>query len=91
MVIVSVISDNAQAHMYHCNLYVIVYDIYVCNMCHEPFEQFWEEEDESWHLKDAIRINDKTYHPVCYEDFKEVRLIRIKYIIFYLLGKFLIK
>ncbi|XP_013419945.1 pre-mRNA cleavage complex 2 protein Pcf11 isoform X2 [Lingula anatina] len=43
----------------------------ICDVCHDPFEQFWDEEAEEWHLKDAIRINGKTYHPVCYEDPKE--------------------
>ena len=29
----------------------------VCVVCNEPFEQFWEEEEESWHFRDARRIN----------------------------------
>ncbi|XP_074650128.1 uncharacterized protein LOC141905215 isoform X2 [Tubulanus polymorphus] len=40
----------------------------VCEICRDPFEQFWDEEAEEWHLKDAIRVDNKTYHPVCYED-----------------------
>ena len=44
-----------------------------CEICGEPFEQFWDEDEEEWHLKDALRIKERTYHPVCYEDFKEVR------------------
>ena len=43
-----------------------------CEICGEPFEQFWDEDEEEWHLKDALRIKERTYHPVCYEDFKEV-------------------
>ena len=31
--------------------------VQVCAVCNEPFEQFWEEVEESWHLRDAIRIN----------------------------------
>ncbi|XP_064636010.1 uncharacterized protein LOC135493085 [Lineus longissimus] len=42
----------------------------VCEICADPFEQFWDEESEEWHLKDAIRVEGKTYHPVCYEDAK---------------------
>ena len=41
-----------------------------CDMCHDPFEQFYNEETEEWHLKQAIRVENKTYHPVCYEDYK---------------------
>ena len=29
----------------------------VCAICGDPFEQFWDEEQEAWHLKDAIRVN----------------------------------
>ncbi|EDW77070.2 LOW QUALITY PROTEIN: uncharacterized protein Dwil_GK22121 [Drosophila willistoni] len=41
-----------------------------CDMCHEKFEQFYNEELEEWHLRSAIRVEDKTYHPLCYEDYK---------------------
>lgn len=41
-----------------------------CDMCHDKFEQFYNEESEEWHLRDAIRVEDKIYHPICYEDFK---------------------
>jgi len=44
----------------------------ICNICHEPFEQYWDEELEEWHLRDAIKVNNKTYHPICYEDYTEV-------------------
>ena len=44
----------------------------LCAICHEPFEQFWDEELEEWHLRDAIRVNDQTYHPICYEDHTDV-------------------
>lgn len=43
----------------------------VCDICGDPFEQFWEEEEEEWHLRNAVRVEGKTYHPVCYEDVKE--------------------
>lgn len=42
-----------------------------CVVCREHFEQFWVEEEEEWHLKYAIRVDDQTYHPLCYEDFKK--------------------
>ncbi|KAL3880688.1 hypothetical protein ACJMK2_032908 [Sinanodonta woodiana] len=44
----------------------------LCDTCHEPFEQYWDEDQEEWHLRDALRINEKTYHPICYEDDHEL-------------------
>ncbi|KRF79499.1 uncharacterized protein Dvir_GJ21559, isoform C [Drosophila virilis] len=41
-----------------------------CDMCHEKFEQFYNEELEEWHLRSAIRVDEKIYHPLCYEDYK---------------------
>ncbi|XP_033743780.1 pre-mRNA cleavage complex 2 protein Pcf11-like [Pecten maximus] len=43
----------------------------MCEICRDPFEQFWNEDQEEWHLRDAIRVENKTYHPICYEDEKE--------------------
>ncbi|KAK7143529.1 hypothetical protein R3I93_014633 [Phoxinus phoxinus] len=42
----------------------------LCDICQEQFEMYWEEEEEEWHLKNAIRVDGKTYHPSCYEDYK---------------------
>lgn len=39
-----------------------------CEVCHDKFDQFYNEEKEEWHLRMAIRVEDKTYHPLCYED-----------------------
>lgn len=39
-------------------------------MCHDKFEQFYNEEREEWHLRAAVRIEGKTYHPLCYDDYK---------------------
>ncbi|XP_063228408.1 serine/arginine repetitive matrix protein 2-like isoform X2 [Bacillus rossius redtenbacheri] len=41
-----------------------------CDVCHDKFEQFYNEEREEWHLRAAVRVDGKTYHPICYEDFK---------------------
>lgn len=41
-----------------------------CDMCQEKFEQFYNNELEEWHLRGAIRVEDKIYHPLCYEDYK---------------------
>ncbi|GAB6025905.1 hypothetical protein CHUAL_011877 [Chamberlinius hualienensis] len=42
-----------------------------CAVCQELFELYWDEEHEEWHFRDAIRRNDKNYHPTCFEDFEE--------------------
>ncbi|XP_062867063.1 pre-mRNA cleavage complex 2 protein Pcf11 [Trichomycterus rosablanca] len=41
-----------------------------CEICQEQFEQYWEDNEEEWHLKNAIRVDGNTYHPSCYEDYK---------------------
>ncbi|KAG8225210.1 hypothetical protein J437_LFUL009055, partial [Ladona fulva] len=41
-----------------------------CAVCREGFEQFYNEEKEEWHLRDAVRVDGFTYHPLCYEDYK---------------------
>ena len=33
-------------------------------VCDEPFEQFWKEEEESWHFRDAMR--DPSGKVYCY-------------------------
>ncbi|XP_052793268.1 uncharacterized protein LOC128227101 [Mya arenaria] len=40
----------------------------MCTICQEPFELFWDEEMEEWRLREAIRVNGKSYHPICFED-----------------------
>uniref|UniRef100_A0A8C6X9C2 Pre-mRNA cleavage complex 2 protein Pcf11 n=1 Tax=Naja naja TaxID=35670 RepID=A0A8C6X9C2_NAJNA len=42
-----------------------------CEICQEQFEQYWDEEEEEWHLKNAIRVEEKIYHPSCYEDYQK--------------------
>ncbi|XP_052616791.1 pre-mRNA cleavage complex 2 protein Pcf11-like [Peromyscus californicus insignis] len=39
-----------------------------CEICQEQFEQYWDEEEEEWHLKNAIGVDGKIYHPSCYAD-----------------------
>lgn len=41
-----------------------------CDMCHDQFETFFNEETEEWHLRNAVQVDGGTYHPVCYEDYK---------------------
>lgn len=30
-----------------------------CEICQEPFETYWVEEEEDWFLKNAVRVDDK--------------------------------
>lgn len=40
-----------------------------CTVCQDKFDYFFNEEKEEWHLKNAIRVDEKTYHPVCFDDY----------------------
>lgn len=42
----------------------------ICDVCHDRFEQFFNEENEEWQLRKAIRVDDRVYHPLCYEDYQ---------------------
>ncbi|CAB3994474.1 Hypothetical predicted protein [Paramuricea clavata] len=42
-----------------------------CDICFEKFETFWDETSEDWHYKNAVRVDGKTYHYLCYQDAKE--------------------
>uniref|UniRef100_A0A224X4V7 Pre-mRNA cleavage complex 2 protein Pcf11 n=1 Tax=Panstrongylus lignarius TaxID=156445 RepID=A0A224X4V7_9HEMI len=44
-----------------------------CRVCHDKFDQFYNEEKEEWHLRKAVRIEDDLYHPLCYQDLLENR------------------
>ena len=46
----------------------------VCAICSDPFEQFYSDDEEEWYLRDAVRVDGQTYHPICYQDYKEVRV-----------------
>lgn len=41
-----------------------------CQVCHDAFEQFYNEEKEEWHLRPAINFEGKNYHPLCLDDYK---------------------
>ncbi|KAI3374052.1 hypothetical protein L3Q82_022618 [Scortum barcoo] len=47
----------------------------LCEICQEPFETYWVEEEEDWFLKNAIRVDDKNFHPSCFEDYKNTSYI----------------
>ncbi|KAG7516333.1 hypothetical protein JOB18_028992 [Solea senegalensis] len=46
-----------------------------CEICQEPFETYWVEEEEDWFLKDAVRVDDKNFHPACFEDYKNTTYV----------------
>jgi pre-mRNA cleavage complex 2 protein Pcf11 len=41
-----------------------------CAVCFEKFQFFFNDELEEWHLRGAMRVDGKTFHPTCYEDYK---------------------
>jgi hypothetical protein len=41
-----------------------------CYVCHDEFEVFFNDELEEWQLRAAVRVDGKTFHPLCYEDYK---------------------
>ncbi|XP_076676323.1 pcf11 cleavage and polyadenylation factor subunit isoform X2 [Andrena cerasifolii] len=47
-----------------------------CQVCQDAFEQFYNEEKEEWHLRPAINFEEKNYHPLCLDDYKEKSLVR---------------
>ena len=53
--------------------FIFVLPLQICAICSDPFEQFYSDEEEEWYLRDAVRVDDLTYHPICYQDYKEVR------------------
>lgn len=42
----------------------------LCYVCHDAFEQFYNEEKEEWHWRPTISFEEKNYHPFCLEDHK---------------------
>ena len=39
-----------------------------CSVCYDKFDEFYHEDEEEWHLRNALRIDNELYHPICYED-----------------------
>ncbi|XP_014243508.1 uncharacterized protein LOC106663303 isoform X2 [Cimex lectularius] len=42
-----------------------------CCICQDRFEVFYNEEKEEWHLRMAVRMEEKLYHPMCYKDYQD--------------------
>lgn len=55
---------NAEVH-FCCCFYITLsvyfsFNVYqICLICNDPFEQYWDEEAEDWHLRDAIKVDGK--------------------------------
>uniref|UniRef100_A0AAV2J7W2 Pre-mRNA cleavage complex 2 protein Pcf11 n=1 Tax=Knipowitschia caucasica TaxID=637954 RepID=A0AAV2J7W2_KNICA len=43
----------------------------LCEICQEPFETYWVEEEEDWFLRNALRVDEKNFHPACFEDYQK--------------------
>jgi hypothetical protein len=41
-----------------------------CSVCGDKFEEFFSDDMEEWRLYAAVREDGKTFHPLCYEDYK---------------------
>ena len=39
-----------------------------CELCHEKFEEFFNEEDDEWQLLDCMESEGHIYHPCCFKD-----------------------
>lgn len=43
-------------------------ELAACYLCHDQFEQFYNEKDEEWQLRNCIEKDKRLYHPMCYDD-----------------------
>lgn len=70
-----------------------------CQVCHDAFEQFYNEEKEEWHLRPAVNYEKRNYHPLCLEDYKvgfslyfnrclNVQILSTNMLILYFINKF---
>lgn len=41
-----------------------------CRVCGDKFDIMWNDENEEWQLRAAVRVDGITFHPLCYEDYK---------------------
>ncbi|CAG9789369.1 unnamed protein product [Diatraea saccharalis] len=41
-----------------------------CALCGDAFQQFYHEDEEEWHLRNAVRHEHNNYHPMCLDDYK---------------------
>lgn len=41
-----------------------------CEVCHDSFETFFDDNKEDWYITPAVRFEEKNFHPLCLEDHK---------------------
>uniref|UniRef100_A0A914GW81 CID domain-containing protein n=1 Tax=Globodera rostochiensis TaxID=31243 RepID=A0A914GW81_GLORO len=39
-----------------------------CQVCHEQFEEYWDEEEDVWRLRSCVLSDGKAFHTFCRED-----------------------
>lgn len=42
-----------------------------CLVCKEPFNTFYNEEEDEWQFANCVSHNNNNFHPSCYEDYKQ--------------------
>ncbi|KAK9502464.1 hypothetical protein O3M35_011240 [Rhynocoris fuscipes] len=42
-----------------------------CSVCQDEFELFYSDEKEEWQFRNALYIDHRYYHPICYHDYLE--------------------
>lgn len=47
-----------------------------CEVCHESFEKYWDEDEEEWMLKNAVFVDGKFFHFTCYRELKRQKDVR---------------
>lgn len=43
-----------------------------CFICHEGFEKFWDDEEDCWMLRNAIKFNGNVYHDSCFREASKI-------------------
>lgn len=50
------------------NLKCIANDDEQCCVCSDPFEIYFDDADEEWMLRNAMRVDGKVYHAICHKE-----------------------
>lgn len=43
----------------------------ICFVCLEKFDVYYNDDNESWMLMNALNIHDLFFHPICYFDYNK--------------------
>ncbi|CAH1634941.1 unnamed protein product [Spodoptera littoralis] len=44
--------------------------LHCCALCGDIFQQFFNNDEQEWHIRNAIKHKDDYYHPLCFKDYK---------------------